>query len=293
MAPNVTAIGLSMLRSGGRSTGRAVLLLLLQQFVLSTNLPAQVSRSVAAIDMVNQMVQAETAAWRNRQRYQYRNQERSNRTNGHLWEELVAETPDGSLPRLIFEDGRPLSSSRQRVEDERIDYLASHPNEFRRSNHRRQEDEARMPELLREIPATFLFRTIRSEGAYTRIAFQANPSFKEKSYQDRVVHAMSGTLLIHMPDMRLCELDAHLEHRVEFGYGILGQLNDKTHIFFAREEVSPGQWATIKIRVHLDGSILFLKSISRDVDAARYGFKPVAHGLTVAEAAAIIRSKTF
>ena len=94
-----------------------------------------------------------------------------------------------------------------------------------------------MPELLRELPATFLFRTISSEGAYTRIAFQPNPSFKEKSYQDRVVHAMAGALLIHTPDMRLCELDAHLEHRVEFGFGILGQLSDETHLFLAREEI--------------------------------------------------------
>jgi hypothetical protein len=104
---------------------------------------------------------------------------------------------------------------------------------------------------------------------------------------------MSGTLLIHTPDMRLCELDAHLEHRVEFGYGILGQLSDKTHFFLAREEVSPAQWATTTIRVHLDGSIQLLKSISREVDASRYGFKPVAHGLTGTEAAAILRSNTF
>jgi hypothetical protein len=150
-----------------------------------------------------------------------------------------------------------------------------------------------MPELLREVPNAFLFKTIRSEGAYTRIAFQPNPAFQERSYQDRVVHAMSGTLLIHTPDMRLCELDAHLEHRVEFGYGILGKLSDKTHFFLAREEVAPAQWATTKIRVHLDGSILLLKSISRDLDASRYGFKPVAHGLTVAEAAAILHSTTF
>jgi hypothetical protein len=243
--------------------------------------------------MVNQMVQAETAAWRNRQHFRYRNQERSDRTDGRLWEEMVVETPDGSLPRLIFEDGKPLSSSRQREEDKRIAYLASHPSDFRRSSQRRQQDEARMPELLKEVSTMFLFRTISSEGAYTRIAFQPNPSFKEKSYQDRVVHAMSGALLIHTPDMRLCELDAHLEHRVEFGYGILGRLSDKTHFFLAREEVSPAQWTTTKIRVHLDGSILLLKSISRDVDASRYGFKLVAYGLTVAEAAAIIRSNTF
>ena len=31
--------------------------------------------------------------------------------------------------------------------------------------------------------------------------------------------------------------DAALEHRVEFSYGILGQLSDMTHFFFARVEI--------------------------------------------------------
>jgi hypothetical protein len=289
----VSTVGVSILHGCARFTARAVVFLLLEQFVLCTSLAAQVSQPLPAIDTVNQMVQAETAAWRNRQHFQYRNQERSNRTNGRLWEELVVETPDGSLPRLISEDGKPLSSSRQREEDKRIAYLASHPSDFRRARQRREQDEARMPELLRKVPNMFLFRTIRSEGAYTRIAFQPNPSFKEESYQDRVAHAMTGVLLIHTPDMRLCELDAHLEHRVEFGYGILGQLSDKTRFFLVREEVSPAQWTTTKIHIHLDGSVLLLKSISRDVDASRHGFKQVAHGLTVADAAAVVRSNTF
>ncbi len=293
MASNVSTVGVSTLHSCARFRGAAVLFLLAGQFVVCTSLPAQVSQPIPAINTVDQMVQAETVAWRNRQHFLYRNQERSNRTNGRLWEELVVETPDGSLPRLISEDGKPLSSTRQREEDERIAYLARHPSEFRRARHRRQQDEARMPELLRAVPNIFLFRTISSEGAYTRIAFQPNPSFHEKSYQDRVVHAMSGMLLIHTTDMRLCELDAQLQHKVEFGYGILGQLSDKTHFFLAREEVSPAQWTTTKIRVHLDGSILLLKSISRDVDASRDGFKVVAHDLTVAGAAGIVRSNTF
>ena len=284
---------MSILHSCARFTGRAVVLLLLAHFVVCTSLPAQVNQPTLAIETVKQMVQAETAAWRNRQYFLYRNQERSNRTNGRLWEELVVETPDGSLPRLISEDGKPLSSSRQREEDKRIAYLASHPSEFRRARQRRQQDEARMPELLRAVPNIFLFRTVSIEGPYTRIAFQPNPSFHERSYQDRVVHAMSGMLLIHTTDMRLCELDAQLEHKVEFGYGILGQLSDKTHFFLVREEVSPAQWTTTKIRVHLDGSILLLKSISRDLDASRYSFKQVDHGLTVADAAAILRSNTF
>ena len=289
----MSTVDISILQGCARFIGRAVVFLLLEQFVACTCLPAQVSQPIPAIDTVNQMIQAETAAWRNRPHFLYRSRERSTRTNGHLWEELVVETPDGSLPRLIAEDGKPLSSSRQREEDQHIAYLASHPTDFRRAGQRRQQDEARMPDLLREVPNLFVFRTISSEGAYTRIAFQPNPSFHEKSYQDRVVHAMSGMLLIRTTDMRLCELDAHLQHRVEFGYGILGELSDKTHFFLAREEVSPAQWTTTKIRLHLDGSILLLKSISRDVDASRYGFKVVSHDLTVKDAAAIVRSSAF
>ena len=127
----------------------------------------------------------------------------------------------------------------------------------------------------------------------TRTAFQPNPSFREENYRDRVVHAMPSVLIVHKPDMRLCKLDAHLEHKVEFGFGILGVPLDKTTLSLAREEVSGGQWTTTKLRVHLDGSFLLLKTISRDVDSLRHGFKPVAPDLTVAEAAAIIRSNAF
>jgi hypothetical protein len=270
-----------------------VLAVLFEQAIARTSLGAQESQSFSAIQIVNKMVQAESAAWRSRQHFLYRNEERSSRTDGRLWDEIVVETSDGSMQRLVSEDGKPLSDSQEKAEEERITYLGRHPVEFRRKAQRRKEDEARMPELLREIPNIFLFETVRSEGDYFRISFQPNPSFHEESYQDRVVHAMSGEILIHKTNMRLCELDGHLEHRVEFGFGILGELSDKTHMFLARKEVSPGQWTTTKIRVHLDGRILLLKSFSRDLDSSRSGYKLVAHDLTAAGAAGVVRSNAF
>jgi len=264
----------------------------LQQAMVCVCLSAQVVQPVSAAQTVNLMVQAEAVAWRSRQHFLYRSEERSSRTSGRLWDELVIETSDGSMQRLISEDGQPLSDIQKSAEDHRITHLANHPAEFRRKAQRRKEDEARMPELLREVPKVFLFDSLGSEGEYTRIAFEPNPLFHEESYQDRMVHAMAGVLIIHMPDMRLCELDAHLEHKVEFGFGILGVLRE-TNLSLVRGEVSAGEWTTTKIHVHLDGSILLLKSISKDVDSSRYGFKPVAHDLNVAEAAAIVRSNTF
>jgi len=270
-----------------------LLAVLFGPWISCARVAAQEPRPLSASQIVHQMVEVETAAWKTRQHFLYRNQERSSRTGGRLWDEMVVETSDGSMQRLVAEDGKPLSGSQEQAEEQRILYLGDHPAEFRRKSQRRKEDEARMPELLREIPNIFLFKTIDSEGDYFRIAFQSNPSFHEESYQDRVIHAMSGEILIHKTDMRLCILDGHLDHKVEFGFGILGELSGQTRLFLARQEVSSGQWTTTKIRVHLDGRILLLKSFSRDVDSARSGFRLVPQDLTAAGAAAILRSGTF
>ena len=102
-----------------------------------------------------------------------------------------------------------------------------------------------------------------------------------------MIHAMSGVLFIHTTDMRLCGIDAHLDHKVEFGFGLLGEVSDGSSFSITREEVFPGQWKTARLRIHVDGSMLLLKSFSREEDSSHYGFKKVANNLSVAQAAAI------
>jgi hypothetical protein len=274
-----------------RSGDAALLLLFLFGFAfLHASSRAQARQTLSATQMVNQMVQAETAAKAKREHFVYRRQERSVRTKGRLWDELVVETPEGRMHRLIAVEGRPLSKSEEHAEDNRITYLANHPLDFRREAQGRRDDEARMADLLKELPRLFLLQTAGSEGDCTRITFAPNPQFQEASFQDRVVHAMSGVLLIHTTDMRLCGIDAHLDHSVEFAFGLLGKVSNQSHFSVVRQEVSPGQWRTTRIRVHVDGSILLLKSVARDEDASHSDFKLVAHDLTVAQAAEMVRS---
>ena len=233
------------------------------------------------------MVQAETAAMKNRQRFQYTRESRSTRTKGHLWNELVVETPEGRMHRLLSEDGKPLSAEQAKAEDDRIANLVNHPEDFRRESQGRREDEGRLAGLLLVLPRAFLFKINGSQGDCTRITFQPNPSFEEQSYEDRVIHAMSGVLFIHSTDMRLCGIDAHLERKVEFGFGLLGEVSGGSSFSITREEVLPGQWKTVKLRIHMNGSMLLLKSFSRDEDSSHYSFKKVANNLSVAQAAAI------
>ena len=280
------------IRAVARVGKSAVLYSLL--FMFSSVSPnAQVRAPLSPPQIVNQMVEAETAAREKRQHFLYRREERSVRTRGHLWDELVVETSEGRLHRLVAVDGKPLSTGEQAAEDKRITYLVNHPADFRHEAQGRKDDEARMAALLKELPKLFLLQNAGSDGDCTRITFAPNPQFQEASFQDRVVHAMSGVLLVHATDKRLCVIDAHLDHVVEFGFGLLGKVSNQSHFSILRQEISPGEWKTTKIRVHVDGSILLMKSVSRDEDSSHFGFKLIPHDLTLAQAAALIRSTTF
>ncbi len=161
MRPNLAH---RMRYTGTQASAAVFLSLLLPLSFVPPRLGAQVQPGLSAAQMVNQMVQAETLARGKRQHFLYRREERSVRTKGHLWDELVVETTEGRMHRLIAVDGKPLSSSEQRAEDNRITYLANHPGDFRREAQALRDDECRLSDLLKEVPRMFLLQTARLGG---------------------------------------------------------------------------------------------------------------------------------
>ena len=246
-----------------------------------------------AAEIVAEMVRTETAAYKSREHFLYLRKERSARTKGHLWQEVVVETPDGRMHRLIAQDGKPLSAEEKKAEDDRITSLVNHPDQFRREEQARKDDEARLGILMKELPRLYVFSAEGAEGDCLRISFQPNPSFQEQTYQDRVLHATSGFLFIDKTRIRLCGIDAHLDHRVEFGFGLLGKISEDSKFSMTRKEVLPGEWKTATTQIHIDGSMLLLKSYARDEESTHYDFKRVAANLTVAQAAAMVRAGNF
>ncbi|MGC2400649.1 MAG: hypothetical protein WA510_12730 [Acidobacteriaceae bacterium] len=258
-------------------------------FVLGlSRLPAQDAQR--ANQLVKQMEEVEGAARGERQHFMYRSKERSIRTGGHLWDELVVETSDGRIRRLLAIDGKPLSGAALTSEGNRLTNIVNHPDEYRREGQGLREDENRLANLLKQVPKLYVFRMDGSDGDCAGVAFDPNPQFQEQTFQDRILHAMSGVLFIHDDNNRLCRIDAHVNHTVEFGFGLLGKVNAQSHFSVRRQMIIPGQWKNTRILVHVDGRILLLKSVARDEDATHYDFKPIPQDLTTAQAAALVRS---
>jgi hypothetical protein len=261
------------------SSGRAIITFAL---LVASALAQQTS-------LVEKMAANEVAARQERLHFFYVSQERSVRTGGHLWKENVIETNDGPLHRLIAIDNRPLTADESAAEQRRIDYLVAHPDEFRRQNQAHKDDETRATQLLQMLSNAFVLVPDGEVNGCLRFTFQPKPDFRPSSYQERVAHEMAGTVSLKQPEARLCTLDAKILHPVDFGWGMLGHIDQGGHFSLGRTQVDAKNWKSDRISVHVNGRILMLKSLAQDQDAVRTDIRVVPPNLTLAQAAQIIR----
>jgi hypothetical protein len=239
--------------------------------------------------LIEKVAANEVAARKGRPHFFYVAEERSARTGGHLWKENVVETTDGSLRRLIAIDNQPLTAAAAEAEQRRIDNLVSHPDEFRRLNQAHKDDEDRATQLLQILSSDFVLTPNGEANGCLRFTFQPKPDFRPASYQERVAHEISGTVSLKRPEDRLCSLEATIVHPVEFGFGMLGHIDQGGHFSLARKQVDEKNWKSDHISVHINGRILMLKSLAQDQEAVRSEIRVVPLDLTLAQAAQLTR----
>jgi len=239
--------------------------------------------------LIEKVAANEVAARKGRPHYFYVSEERSARTGGHLWKENVVEITDGPLRRLIAIDNRPLTAGEAAAEQRRIDNLVAHRDDFRRLNQAHKDDEDRAAQLLQMLSSDFVLTPNGEANGCLRFTFQPKPDFRPASYQERVAHEMAGTVSLKRPEDRLCTLDATIVHPVEFGYGMLGHIDQGGHFSLARKQVDAKNWKSDHITVHINGRILMLKSLAQDQEAVRTEIRVVPQNLTLTQAAQISR----
>lgn len=240
-----------------------------------------------AIEAVKLMVQHEIADHHKAQpahAFRFLSIERSSRTGGHLWTEEDVEVDGGLLRRLVAVDGKPLTPAQQAEEDHRLQQLVANPSAFAEANRSREKDEARVVQIIERMPREFLFQYEGQQGGCQRIAYRPNPAYQPVSFEDRVVHNMSGFVDIQEPSMRLCSVNGHLLKTVDFGWGLLGHLTQGSGFDLSRSEVEPSVWRSTQLQMHFDGAILFFKSISRIQNTVRSNFQPIPVNLNLKQA---------
>lgn len=240
-----------------------------------------------ASQLMTTLVQHETDASKVRGHYTYLSEERSERTGGHSWVERTVETQWGKIRFLLSEDGHPLDSERESAERGRLAQIVADPEAFKRSEATRIDDEQHAKQMLALLPKAFLFDQPVLQGESYRVAFRPNPAYQPQGMEERVLHGMSGTVLIDRKEVRLREIDGHMPQDVSLGFGMLATIKAGSSFSTVRIPETLPDWKTLSVHTNIIGRALFLKTISRSGESHRSEYKKIADNLSIQQAIAL------
>jgi len=208
--------------------------------------------------------------------------------NGTATEEQV-ETAEGPVSWVIAGNGQPLNGTARGVELARLEQLTTSPREQARHLHDYNKDEDRIGRIVRMLPDAFLYDFDGEENGCTRLRFHPNPKFPTHSIEARVFHSMRGVLLVDSRYKRMAGLEGHIDQNVDFGFGILGRIYKGGWFKLERVRVSPTDWKTDKLEMHMNIRALLVTSFARETSETRGGFEPVPAGMSVAQGVALLK----
>jgi hypothetical protein len=212
--------------------------------------------------------------------------------SGRKQVQVIVETKDGSLSRLLSIDGRPLNVKQQLKENQRIQRLVNNPGEQRKLQQASSKKSEQGERLFKILADVFLFDYASREGDLVQLTFRPSPTFQPPSMESRVFQHMQGEMTVDTKQERLAAIKGHLVEDVKFGGGLLGQLDKGGRFEVKQTEVVPGQWEMTALVVDMKGKVFLFKTIDVQQVENHLDFHPVPYDLTLAEAASILNGQT-
>ncbi len=250
---------------------------------------ADVGRSSdVARRIVDTMLTHEGDPTEHRLKYMYLSEERSERTGGHVWTERVVETPMGKVRLLLAEDGKPLSAERQAAERAKLADIAAHPDAFQKREQAMKNDEQHAEQMLALLHKAFLFDEPRPEGGDLRIGFRPDPAYQPKTMEEKVLHSMSGVVLVDERTKQLHRIEGKIPADVNLGYGLLGTIHAGSSFSTEHEMEQGGEWKDALVNTAIDGKAMLFKEIGRNEHVVHSEFKRMSDSINVADAVALL-----
>jgi hypothetical protein len=207
--------------------------------------------------------------------------------SGTILEDQV-ETLGGPVTVDTLLNGKPLSTAARQQEQAGLERLRDSPQEQARHLRQYSQDEERVGRIVAMLPDAFLYEPDGEENGCYRLRFHPNPAYPARTTEARVFHAMSGTVWVDARYKRLAGIEGHINDNVDFGFGLLGRLYKGGWFRMQRVRVSPTDWKTDHLEMHMNIRALLITTFSRETSEVRGGFTQVPAGMSVAQGIALL-----
>jgi hypothetical protein len=194
----------------------------------------------------------------------------------------IIETKDGDVARLVSVNDQPLGPEQDQSERNRLEALLADPSQERHRKQAEDADAGRALKVLRALPRAFLYQDAgpapSPAGPAERFTFRPNPDFEPPDLETQILTAITGELVVDRAHERVTHLEGHLEHDVDFGWGILGRLAKGGSIAIDQADVNGDQWRTVRFAMTMNGRV-FLKTRLFETTEQQSQYAPVPSGL--------------
>ena len=263
--------------SGSYQSPKILMLILFLGVCLAGNAQAN-----SAQQLVQQVINNEIAANRNdHTKWMYRD---ADKTPDKNTVKLIVETTDGKVSKTLLLSGRTLSAQEQAQDRAKMEKVVNDPDERAKQRKDSAHDDKQAISMMEMLPNAFIWNQTGESNGEVTLHFKPNPAFQPPTYAARVFAAMAGEMVVDASQKRLKILSGTLIQPVEFGWGILGKLQQGGTFRIVRSEVAPHEWEITQTHVHIVGHALFFKSISEQEDETTSHYKPTPSSLTLQQA---------
>jgi hypothetical protein len=257
-------------------------LIALGGLLLAGSLTLHAQSAKDAKEIVRTAMQAELAADLNdHSRWRYRDA----RKDGTETVSIVVETDHGSVKRLISRGGVPLTEAEAKAEDGRVQRFIHDPAQLAKQKKDAMQDGKSAEELLKMLPEAFTWKVQSEDAEKISLHFEPNPNFSPPDMQGRVLGQMAGELVVDKGQNRIVTISGKLTQDVMIAWGLVGRLREGGTFRVERRQVAPELWQITETHVHIEGKVLFFKSIGQQQDEVQTEFTQVPNGTTLEQAA--------
>jgi hypothetical protein len=190
----------------------------------------------------------------------------------------IIETRDGDVARLLSRDNAPLSAEDKQKEEDRLNQLSADASRQGHRQEREASDIDKFTKILRALPTALIYKYSRNEGGQSVYSFVPDPKFQPQNFEEQLLTGMEGELWLDTKAERVTKLSGKLVKDVDYGWGIIGQIDKGAALLIEQKEISPGLWRATRLIIKANYRVVY-KSRSSDATLELSDFSPVQQGL--------------
>jgi len=202
----------------------------------------------------------------------------------------VIETRDGTVARLVERNGQKLTVEEDAAERQRLKEILDSPGDF--IKHHKRDDSMRHDsvQLVSQMPQAMIYTYVPGQpqlpGATNRqivIDFEPDPNYKAQETLDDLLTGIKGRMWIDAQSKRVVRIEGTVQKDVNFGWGILGKINQGGTIVLEQANAAGDRWVYSRLDTHLTMRVV-IKTVAMNNKMTASDFRPLPGPVSVQDA---------